>query len=269
MCKTGGKRMVDMNKKAVKLFLIITIALSAVWETLIIITGFMGLAAFLMWVPALAAWIAKLKYFKGEKHALLFSRCHIKYVLMALALPLIYIGVPYVIYWIANPGSMQMVWSPMVLVMAVVGVPMGMITALGEEIGWRGFLVPRLLTFLGLEKTLLLTGLIWGLWHCPILISGVYMSGTPVWYKVPMFLIIIGAVGVMIGILTLQSKSVWPAAVMHAAHNAFDQMIFAEGTIGDSKMYFVSETGILTAAIAVALAIWMYCSYKKELKKEA
>lgn len=257
----------DTNKKAVKLFLIITIALSVVWETVIIITGFMGFAIFLMWVPALAAWIAKRTYFKDEKHALLFSKCHIKYVAMALILPLVYIGVPYVIYWIVNPDSMQIVWSPMILVMALVGVITGMMTALGEEIGWRGFLVPRLLTFLGLEKTLLLTGLIWGLWHCPILISGVYMPGTPVWYKVPMFLIIIGGVGVMIGILTLRSKSVWPAAVMHAAHNTFDQMIFGEGTVGASKMFFVSETGIITAVLTTALAVWMYISYKKETLK--
>ncbi len=92
------------------------------------------------------------------------------------------------------------------------------------------------------------------------------MPGTPVMYKVPMFLIIICSVGVMIGILTLRSGSIWPSVVMHGAHNGFDQMIFAEGTVGADKMYYVSESGMITAVIAVAIAVWMYCSYKKELK---
>ncbi len=258
--------MLETNKKAIKLFLLITVALSVVWETVIILTGEMGYAAFLMWVPAFAALIAKLTYFRKEKHALLFAKSKIKYILLAVLLPLIYLGVPYLIYWMINPGSMRIEWGIQVLVMAVIGIVISMLTALGEEIGWRGFLVPRLLTWLGLEKTLLLTGLIWGLWHCPLLISGIYMPGTPNWFKVPMFLIIIGAVGVMIGILTLRAKSVWPAAIMHAAHNNFDQVILGAGTVGNNKMYFVSKSGIFTAVIAVTLAIWMYCSYKKELK---
>lgn len=259
--------MIETNKKAVKLFLIIVVILSVIFEGVIIYTGNMTYAAFLMWVPALAALVAKLTYFPKEKHALLFTKCKIKYWGLALLYPVIYLGVPYVIYWIVNPGSMQINWGLQTLITAIIGTVISMLTALGEEIGWRGFLVPRLSTVIGEKRTLLLTGLIWGLWHCPILISGIYMPGTPVWFKVPLFLIIIGSTGVIIGVLTLRAKSVWPAALLHAAHNNYDQVIFNPGTVGGNKMYFVSETGIFTAVVSVILAVVVYYLYVKEQKK--
>ena len=255
----------EQNKKSIRLFLLVTLSLSAILEAFIIYSGAMGLAAILMWIPALGAVVTKMVYFRNEKHSLGFNRCKLKYIVAAYLLPLVYIGIPYVIYWITNPGTLQFKMSINFWVMVILGVPISMITALGEEIGWRGFLVPRLLTQVGLEKALIISSAIWALWHYPILLSGLYMAGTPLWYQILMFTIIVGAAGVIIGILTLQSKSVWPAAVYHAAHNCFDQALFGTYTVGDNKMYFVSETGILTAVIIVALAIWMYLSYKKTL----
>lgn len=254
----------ETNQKAVKLFLVIVLVLSAIAEGIIIYTGAMGLAILLMGVPALAAVITKIKYFKGEKYALSVRKCNIKYIGLAVLLPLLYIGIPYLIYWIINPESLQLELTPMLIGSTVVGIVINMLPAFGEELGWRGFLVPRLQQWLGLEKMLILTGLIWGAWHCPLLISGLYMPGTPIWFKVPMFIIVVGSVGVIIAILTLRSGSIWPATVMHSAHNVIDQTIFGAGTVGADKMYFVSETGIITAVLVVGMAIWMYRSYKKD-----
>ena len=223
----------EINQKAVKLFLIIVVVVSAIVEGVIIYTGAMGLATLLMCVPALAAVITKLKYFKGEKHALAVQKCKIKYIGLGVLIPLLYIGIPYLIYWIINPGSLQLELKPMLIGSTVIGILINMLPAFGEELGWRGFLVPRLLQWIGLEKMLILTGLIWALWHCPLLISGIYMPGTPIWFKVPMFIIIIGSVGVIIAILTLRAGSIWPATVMHAAHNMIDQAVFGAGTVGD------------------------------------
>ncbi|MDO5575274.1 MAG: CPBP family intramembrane metalloprotease [bacterium] len=260
----------EKNRKAVILFLIIVISISAIVETVTIITGIMAFVALMMWAPALAAFIAKQKYFKGEKGVLLFKKCKWKYIGLGLLYPLIYLGLPYVIYWIANPGTLQMgnATVPFLVVSALIGIPISLITALGEEIGWRGFLVPRMVQWLGLEKTLLITGLIWSLWHCPLLISGMYMPGTPVWYKVPVFVILIGTSSAIFSILTLRCKSVWPAALMHAAHNDFDQTIFAPITTGDNKMFWVSETGLVTLAVVIVLTAWVYLSYKKSLQAQ-
>lgn len=238
-----------------------------VWETAIIYFKAMGLAAFLMWVPAFAAFVVESRYFKEEKGFLGFRRCKVKYIAGAVLLPLIYIGVPYIIYWLIFPGTLVKAIDIRFFVILVIGIPIGMLTAAGEEIGWRGFMVPSLFKKIGLEKTLLLSSLIWGVWHLPILISGLYMPGTPIYYKVPMFLLMILASGTIIGLLTLRSKSVWPAAVMHAAHNNFDQALFGAYTSGKDHMYYVSETGLLTVVIGLLVAVIYYSLVKNEIKK--
>ena len=152
----------NRSSKALKLFFIIMISLSIVWETAIIYFKAMGLTVFLMWVPAFAAFVVESRYFKEEKGFLGFRRCKVKYILWAFLLPLIYIGVPYIIYWLIFPGTLVKVIDIRFFVILVIGIPIGMLTSTGEEIGWRGFMVPSLFKKIGLEKTLLLSSLIWG-----------------------------------------------------------------------------------------------------------
>lgn len=142
--------------------------------------------------------------------------------------------------------------------MSVVGIFIGLITAIGEEIGWRGYLVPATLERVGIKKALIYTSIFWGVWHLPILISGLYMPGTPAWYSVPAFLFMIIPVGMIYGIITIKTKSIWPAIFLHAAHNTFDQLIFGTVTVANNKMFFVSETGIFTIIFAWIVAVFLY-----------
>lgn len=128
---------------------------------------------------------------------------------------------------------------------------------------------PALYERLGLEKTLAISSLIWCVWHLPLLIFGDYMPGTPLWYQIPAFILCIFPVGVMAGLLSIRSGSVWPAAFLHAAHNDYDQMVFGMLTVADNKMFFVSETGLLTIACAWALALLMYRREKRETRADA
>lgn len=250
-------------------FLIITIFFSAILEAVMIMQGAMGLAVFLMWVPALAAVISgcisqKESSGKISFKALLknggFRVVSFKWILLSCINPILYIGIPYVIFWIIFPDSLDMDGTLVIklLVMSVLGIFIGLLTALGEEIGWRGYFVPAFFERLGLNKALLFTSLFWGAWHLPILLSGLCMPGTPVWYKVPAFLLLIVPVGMIAGLLSVKTKSVWPAAFLHAAHNTFDQTIFGPLTVADNKMYFVSETGVLTIICAWILAVVLY-----------
>lgn len=84
------------------------------------------------------------------------------------------------------------------------------------------------------------------------------MPGTPIWYKVPAFLLMILPVGMIYGTVAIKTRSIWPVAVLHAAHNTFDQTIFGPLTIADNKMFFVSEAGIFTILCAWVLAIMLY-----------
>ena len=51
-------------------------------------------------------------------------------------------------------------------------------TAAGEEIGWRGYMLTRLVDA-GVPKPILTSGLIWGVWHVPLIVGGVYLTGPP------------------------------------------------------------------------------------------
>ena len=271
----------SIGKKAFAAFLGIVILLSAVAETRICMGGPEWLYIVLMWIPALAATVANCISFRenGEAFSLkkLFAKgglrkCKLRYVLLGCLLPLVYLLIPYMVYWQLYPENFAYHGVSLVLVLKdilpvmILGTLISLMSALGEEIGWRGFLVPALYERLGLNKTLLLSSLFWCCWHLPLLIGGDYMSGTPWWYQLPAFALHIIPVGVMAGLLTLESGSMWPAAFLHAAHNNYDQAVFQVITRGDNRMYFVSETGMLTILCAWVLAAILYIRVRKQGK---
>ena len=270
-----------IGKKALLTFFVIVILLSAVVETRICRGGAQWLYFVLMWIPALAATVANCVSFRENREPFSFKKlfakggfrkCKLRYVLLGCLLPLVYLLIPYMVYWQLYPENYAYHGVSLVLVLKdilpvmVIGILISLMSALGEEIGWRGFLVPALYERLGLNKTLLISSLFWCCWHLPLLISGDYMSGTPLWYQLPAFALHIFPVGVMAGLLALESGSVWPAAFLHAAHNNYDQMVFQVITKGDNKMYFVSETGVLTILCAWFLAAMLYIHAKKRTK---
>jgi membrane protease YdiL (CAAX protease family) len=95
------------------------------------------------------------------------------------------------------------------------------IPTFGEEFGWRGYLQPKLMP-LGARKAVLLTGLIWGVWHWPVILMGYNYGldyfGAPflgplamVWFTL--------ALAVIFGWLSFKAQSVWPAVIGHGALN--------------------------------------------------
>lgn len=93
----------------------------------------------------------------------------------------------------------------------------GAVPALGEEIGWRGFLLPRLAP-LGTWPALLLTGVVWGVWHAPLILLG-YNYGRTDALGVLLMVGFCVLTGVGIGALRMRSGCVWPGALAHGAVN--------------------------------------------------
>ncbi len=93
-----------------------------------------------------------------------------------------------------------------------------LIPALGEELGWRGWLLPKLLP-LGTLPALLVMGVIWGLWHAPLILLGYNYADAPGWLALTSMVVMCVLVGAVFGWLRLRSGSVWPAALAHAAFN--------------------------------------------------
>lgn len=104
-----------------------------------------------------------------------------------------------------------------------------LVPALGEELGWRGWLLPKLMP-LGPLPALLITGVIWGGWHAPLILLGYNYAAAPGWLGVTAMIGMCVLVGAVFGWLRLRSGSVWPAALAHGAFNAAggSYLLFAE-----------------------------------------
>jgi uncharacterized protein len=101
-----------------------------------------------------------------------------------------------------------------------VGVLINSVFAFGEEFGWRGYLLPRLMERFGPWRGILGHGLIWGLWHAPLIgLTGYNYPGHPV-AGVFLFAIFCTLMGVIFGWLRLASNSVLPPTIAHASLNA-------------------------------------------------
>ena len=110
----------------------------------------------------------------------------------------------------------------MVVVVQLMMVPfaavLNSVATFGEEIGWRGWLLPTLRP-LGMWPALLLSGAIWGLWHAPMTLLGHNFNEPNLWGVV---LMAVGSIGwgVVFGWFRLRSGSLWPAVVGHGGLNA-------------------------------------------------
>lgn len=97
--------------------------------------------------------------------------------------------------------------------------PILAICALSEEVGWRGFLLPRLMRIgYGEWMALVATGLVWGAWHAPIVLRGFNYPHHP-YAAVPMMVIFCILMGIILGWLRLASGSVWVSGACHTFVN--------------------------------------------------
>ncbi|UCH09947.1 MAG: CPBP family intramembrane metalloprotease, partial [Fidelibacterota bacterium] len=133
--------------------------------------------------------------------------------------------------------------------------------ALGEEIGWTGFLTPKLSRISSVGVTSLIVGGFWAVWHWPAIIAGVYGYGTPLWVALPGFTLVLIGASFFRTVLRIKSGSLWVGVILHTSHNVYLMGIFRDLTLRqDYSDYWVSETGILTGVVylIVALIFWKW-----------
>ena len=142
----------------------------------------------------------------------------------------------------------------------LLGLVMSTLLAVGEETGWRGYLLPHLLP-LGRTRALLLHGLLQGLWHLPImLLTPFYHASGDRLIVATLFLLSTMLGGVFFGYLRLTSASVWPAALGHGAFNMFWTTFMAVTVAATSPVmleYRAGESGILTLIGVGLMALWL------------
>jgi len=100
----------------------------------------------------------------------------------------------------------------------IVGPLINSLFAVGEEVGWRGFLLPRLLP-LGQTRAILVSGIIWGAWHIPAIAQGHNYPGRPL-LGIVMMVIFTTLLGFLLAWLYFQTRSPWAPALAHGTVNA-------------------------------------------------
>jgi uncharacterized protein len=123
------------------------------------------------------------------------------------------------------------VLAALATVQVVVAAPVVALFALGEEIGWRGYLLPKLMP-LGTVPALIASGLIWALWHAPVILLGYNYGATPGWLALACMSAMCIVVGSVLAWTRLRSGSVWPAALGHGAFNSAAGLVFIFGSAG-------------------------------------
>jgi membrane protease YdiL (CAAX protease family) len=141
--------------------------------------------------------------------------------------------------------------------------------ALGEELGWRGYLLPKLIP-LGQGRAILLSGIIWGVWHWPAILQGHNYPNQPV---LGMFLMIGFCVlfGAFLSWLYLRTGSPWAPALGHGALNAFAgfPLIFIPGVNMALGGTLTSLVGWIPMILLVGWLIWKRDLLGKETEARA
>jgi membrane protease YdiL (CAAX protease family) len=268
--------------KKIALFYALTLVFSGAFSAFVLFGGKMDAGNLLyvtgaMWSPGLAALATKRIF--GEPIADLPWRWGgARYAWLAYLIPLAYALPVYLIAWLTPLGGFlqpdflkrtadQFGWSNfppslVLLLFVVLTATLGLVgktsRALGEEIGWRGFLVPELSKVVGFTGVGLISGLMWAVYHFPVLLFADYNKGAPAWYSLICFTLMVVADSFIMAWLTLRSQSLWPAAIFHGSHNLFIQSIFTPLTrdTGPTK-YIIDEFGIglvVTVGLAAVMA---------------
>lgn len=231
-----------------------------------------------MWSPALAAFVTTW-LFGGRVRDFAWGWGSGRYQWLAYVIPFLYAVPVYLVVWVTglggffNPAAAAKIatdygltaLSPGVAfaVYAIISLTVGFVPktgrALGEEIGWRGFLVPELSKVTGFVGTSVISGLMWSAWHYPAILLTDYNGGTPPWFGIGCFTAAVVGESFIFTWLTQRSRSLWPAAFLHGAHNTLIQLVLTPATRDTGRTaWIIDEFGIglvVTCTIA-AIIVW-------------
>lgn len=240
-----------LDRKGIISFLLITFTITYLIEGALITAGlsFEGMPplygqlviAGVMWVPALGTALT-IKFVTKEGWGITNLRFGSwkPYVSSALLMPVVF-AVIYGLSWLLGLGepdwqlaqfvgmvesaggevpadfnpTQTLLW--LFLVSIVVGPTINGFFGFGEEYGWRGYLLPKLMP-LGRVRAYLLVGVIWGLWHAPLILIGFNYPGYPV-LGIFMMMAFTTAVGIYINEMTLRNRSSILSGSIHGALN--------------------------------------------------
>lgn len=158
--------------------------------------------------------------------------------------------------------NLSMADSAIIGVLRNVGLPLTIfaLVFLGEEIGWRGYLLPRLREVTTGRWAAVLTGACHAVFHLPLLLlTTTYQSAGNRLIVVPMVMVTLTFGGVFYAWLRLTTGSIWPVSVAHSAFNNVMDGFAKAGVVSSPAAfaYVTTETGVFTLVVVVVVAGWL------------
>lgn len=150
------------------------------------------------------------------------------------------------------------------------GPALNIFTTFGEEWGWRGYLMPKMAYRTRIAPTLILTGLIWGLWHAPLTALGHnYGLGYPGWpiTGILAMCLFCTVVGTFLSYVTIRTGSSLAAAIAHGSINALAGAATMFAIAGTNPFIGPSPTGIIGGSAFVVVALIMFVDLCKRERK--
>jgi membrane protease YdiL (CAAX protease family) len=252
------------SKKIVTFFVSTVLLTNWIFSTLIIIKGG-GLsqnipyALVLMVSPALIALIIHFASFRTLK-GFGWKLGKIKYLIFSYIIPASYILIPYVIIAIfgiikVDPIFLQALTLTEYAKIFLINILLLTLLVLGEEIGWRGFLLPQLCRIVPYKQASSIVGIVWVIVHYPILIFSDYnQTSTPLFFRIICFTIIAFSANIIINWLRVKSGSLWTAVLFHSTHNSLLQDLNPLFVSNKWSAYVLSEAGIGLALSCMIIA---------------
>lgn len=263
------------TKRQIFYFLALTFTFSFALQFYVIFNGGMenfgtGVLIGLMWIPGTISLIMRLIYkdWSDIGHKIKNK----KTILYAFFVPMFASLISCYICHLLDIRIFKMIsGAPIskIALQVVFGLGIGFIAALGEELGWRGFLIPKIYNT-NIKLPTLVVGGIWALWHIPIVaFTGYYQTLSPLYVIVLYSLSVLG-LNYFICWLRMESGSMWIATLAHTAYNFFFQLFWAYTlfkTPGENAHlweYMGGDIGLFP--IITSLIIFMIGYFKFEWK---
>ena len=141
--------------------------------------------------------------------------------------------------------------------------PINMLFAVGEEAGWRGYMMPQLKERFGLLNGRLLGGVIWGVWHWPIMLLTGYEYGTN-YLGAPalglvVWCVVCFALNTLLDWLYEKTGCIWVSAIAHGAFNAVAALFTVLTYPADAYYNVLGPTpiGLIGMLPMLAAAVWL------------
>src|SRR5262245_32054469 len=234
-----------------------------------------GLVPFAMWAPAFARYIARRTVDRGFTSTLPLRHWGVTgagVVLRPLAFPLLVYGSAYVIAWVAgfahwSPGGGKWTTGTQILANVVVNLSIllvfGTSTAMGEEIGWRGYLQPRL-DAAGARSSLAVVWLVQLAYHAPLIVGGGYANVGGLFTSLGMLVIVDLPMTFIMARETYLARSLWPAVFFHSFHNTISQWLLPKFiAVEPNQIWLQGEDGLLPMLGYVVLGAAFYIGMRR------